>query len=187
LEELDVVEMTILKWISRKSGGRVWAGFMWFRIGTCGSPLWTLQWNISFQRGGEFLSSATSGFSRRPLLHGVSWWNLSGYNGLTMWLQWCRQWVVYSLNICGETYWETRRWEGDKIKINLRMGCGLNWLRIVLNGGFWRYQTLSSVFTDITYFRNIETSFVSPFGKATFRKLMYLAIRPLSFQRFVQC
>jgi hypothetical protein len=28
-----------LKWILEKSGGRVWSGFIWFRIGTSGGLL----------------------------------------------------------------------------------------------------------------------------------------------------
>jgi hypothetical protein len=40
---------------------RVWTGFKWLRIGTDGGLLWTLQW----------LSDSV--FSRRTLLHGISY------------------------------------------------------------------------------------------------------------------
>jgi hypothetical protein len=39
LEDLDVNVNTILKWILRKSGGRVWTGLIWLRIGTGGGLL----------------------------------------------------------------------------------------------------------------------------------------------------
>jgi hypothetical protein len=35
----------------------------------------------------------------------------------------------------GKTICKRRKWEGDKVKVHLRMVGGWNWLRIVLNGG----------------------------------------------------
>jgi hypothetical protein len=36
---MDTILRIILKWILRKSGERVWTGFMWLRIGTVGGLL----------------------------------------------------------------------------------------------------------------------------------------------------
>jgi hypothetical protein len=38
LEKLDVDVRITLEWILEKYSGKVWAGFIWFRIGTSGGP-----------------------------------------------------------------------------------------------------------------------------------------------------
>jgi hypothetical protein len=35
-EDLGVDGMIILEWLLEKYGGKVWTGFIWFRIGTSG-------------------------------------------------------------------------------------------------------------------------------------------------------
>jgi hypothetical protein len=50
--------------IRERTGGNMWTGCVWPRIGTCGGLLWG---------GGDFLTSwVTISFSRRTLLYGVS-------------------------------------------------------------------------------------------------------------------
>jgi hypothetical protein len=39
LEDQDVGEWTILKWILERRDGMVWTGLMWLRIGTIGGLL----------------------------------------------------------------------------------------------------------------------------------------------------
>jgi hypothetical protein len=47
LEDLEADENTVIKCISNKSYGRVWAGFIWFRTGTIGWLRSALFWGIT--------------------------------------------------------------------------------------------------------------------------------------------
>jgi hypothetical protein len=59
-----------------KYGGKMWTGFIWLRIETSGGLLWTRQWTFKFHKRRWMVNFLTAwvpiSFSRRPLLHGVS-------------------------------------------------------------------------------------------------------------------
>jgi hypothetical protein len=54
-EDLVVDGTIILEWILGKLGGKMWTGFIWFRIGNSGRLVNTIM--NGFQKMGNFLTS----------------------------------------------------------------------------------------------------------------------------------